>query len=123
MMSCPSNPIKAKETFMSDKIPPPPLIYEGLDPPLEEKSVIGEVADAIKGTAQTVGDMVDSGRKPGDAARRVEQHRSRSAAGIAPDRILAGCRSRQAKIAEDQGAEGAFDTCALHRFYKRKSND
>jgi hypothetical protein len=65
MMSCPSNPIKAKETFMSDKIPPPPLIYEGLDPPLEEKSVIGDVADAIKGTAQTVGDMVDSGRKPG----------------------------------------------------------
>jgi hypothetical protein len=58
MMSCPSNPIKAKETFMSDKIPPPPLIYEGLDPPLEEKSVIGEVADAM-------GDMIDSGRKPG----------------------------------------------------------
>jgi hypothetical protein len=64
-MSWPSNPIKAKETLMSDESPPPPLIYDGLDPALEEKSMIGEVADALKGTAQRIGDAVDSGRKPG----------------------------------------------------------
>jgi len=50
---------------MSDEIPPPPFIYEGLHPALEEKSVIGEVADALKGTAQRIGEAVDSGRKPG----------------------------------------------------------
>jgi hypothetical protein len=50
---------------MSDEIPPPPVIYDGLDPVLEEKSVIGEVADALKGTAQRIGQAVDSGRKPG----------------------------------------------------------
>jgi hypothetical protein len=64
-MSCPSNPIRAKETFMSDEISLPPLIYDGLDPALEEKSVIGEVADALKGTAQRIGEAVDSGRRPG----------------------------------------------------------
>jgi hypothetical protein len=36
---------------MSDEVPAPPLIYDGLDPAREEKSVIGEVADALKGTA------------------------------------------------------------------------
>jgi hypothetical protein len=56
---------RRKETFMSDEIPPPPVIYDGLDPVLEEKSVIGEVADALKGTAQRIGQAVDSGRKPG----------------------------------------------------------
>ena len=50
---------------MSEEIPPPPFIYAGLDPALEEKSVIGEVADALKGTAQRIGEAVDSGRKPG----------------------------------------------------------
>jgi hypothetical protein len=48
---------------MSDEIPPPPFVYDGLDPALEEKSVIGEVADAVKGAAQRI--AVDSGRKPG----------------------------------------------------------
>jgi hypothetical protein len=50
---------------MSDEFPPPPFIYDGLDPALEEKSVIGDVADALKGTAQRIGEAVDSGRKPG----------------------------------------------------------
>jgi hypothetical protein len=31
---------------------PPPFVYDGLDPAIEAKSVIGEVADAVKGTAQ-----------------------------------------------------------------------
>jgi hypothetical protein len=50
---------------MSDEVPPPPFIYDGLDPVLEEKSVISKVADAVKGTAQRIGEVVDSGRKPG----------------------------------------------------------
>jgi hypothetical protein len=50
---------------MSDEIPPPPFVYDGLDPTLEEKSVISEVADAVEGTAQRIGEAVDSGRKPG----------------------------------------------------------
>ncbi len=37
---------------MSDEVPPPPFVHDGLDPALEEKSVIGEVADAVKGTAK-----------------------------------------------------------------------
>jgi hypothetical protein len=44
---------------------PPPFVYDGLDPAIEAKSVIGEVADAVKGTAQRISDAVDSGRKPG----------------------------------------------------------
>jgi hypothetical protein len=54
-----------KETLMSDEVPPPPFIYDGLDPLLEEKSVISEVVDAVKGTAQRIGEAVDSGRRPG----------------------------------------------------------
>jgi hypothetical protein len=50
---------------MSDEIPPPPVIYDGLDPVLEEKSVIGQVADALKGTGKKIGEAVDSDRKPG----------------------------------------------------------
>jgi hypothetical protein len=64
-MSRPSNSIKAQGNAMSDEIPPPPFVYDGLDPALEEKSVISEVADAVKGTAQRIGEAVDSGRKPG----------------------------------------------------------
>jgi hypothetical protein len=58
-------PSRRKETLMSDEIPPPPFVHDGLDPALAEKSVIGEVADAVKGTAQRIGEAVDSGRKPG----------------------------------------------------------
>jgi hypothetical protein len=50
---------------MSDDALRPPFIYEGLDPVVEEKSVIDEVADAVKGTAQRIGAAVESGRKPG----------------------------------------------------------
>jgi hypothetical protein len=49
---------------MSDEIPPPPFVYDGLDPTLEEKSVISE-GGGIEGTAQRIGEAVDSGRKPG----------------------------------------------------------
>jgi hypothetical protein len=53
---------RRKETLMSDESR---RLRDGLDPALEEKSVIGEVADALKGTAQRIGEAVDSGRKPG----------------------------------------------------------
>jgi hypothetical protein len=50
---------------MSDDIPTPPFIYDGLDPVDEEKSTISEVAGTIKGTVKQIGAMVDSGKKPG----------------------------------------------------------
>ena len=74
---------------MSDEIPPPPVIYDGLDPALEEKSVIGEVADALGDRAKDRrGGRFRSQTR--NAAQRVEQYRPRSAAGIAPDRFLLG---------------------------------
>jgi hypothetical protein len=55
----------AQGLIMSDDVPPPPFVYDGLDPLLEEKSVISDVTDAVKGTAQRIGDAVETGRKPG----------------------------------------------------------
>jgi hypothetical protein len=51
--------------IMADYAPPPPFVYDGLDPVLEEKTIIAEVADAVQGTARRIGDAVDSGRRPG----------------------------------------------------------
>jgi len=50
---------------MTDDAPPPPFVYDGLDPVLDEKTIIAEVADAVKGTARRIGDTIDSGRRPG----------------------------------------------------------
>jgi hypothetical protein len=50
---------------MSDDVPPPPFVYEGLDPTPEPKPTIEKVSEAVKGTAQRVGDAIDAGRKPG----------------------------------------------------------
>jgi hypothetical protein len=50
---------------MSDDVPPPPFVYEGLDPTPEPKPTIEKVSEAAKGTAQRVGDAIDAGRKPG----------------------------------------------------------
>ena len=49
---------------MSDDAPPPPFIYEGLDPAAEPKSTIAEVSEAVKGTVHRVGNAIDNGRKP-----------------------------------------------------------
>jgi hypothetical protein len=51
--------------IMSDDAPPPVFISEGINPAVEEKTAIGEVTDALKGTAQRISDAVDSGRRPG----------------------------------------------------------
>jgi hypothetical protein len=50
---------------MIDESPPPPFVYDGLDPVAEPKSTIADVADALKGTAHRIGDAIDNGRKPG----------------------------------------------------------
>jgi hypothetical protein len=50
---------------MADDIPPPPFVYEGLDPIPEAKSTIEEVTDALKGAASRVSGAIKTGRKPG----------------------------------------------------------
>jgi hypothetical protein len=50
---------------MADDIPPPPFVYDGLDPVPESKSTIEEVSDAVKGAASHVSDAIETGRKPG----------------------------------------------------------
>jgi hypothetical protein len=50
---------------MSDDTPPPPFIYEGLDPALEPKPAIAKVSEAVKETAHRIGDAINTGRKPG----------------------------------------------------------
>ena len=50
---------------MADDIPPPPFVYEGLDPVRESKSTIEEVSDAVKGATSRVSDAIETGRKPG----------------------------------------------------------
>ena len=50
---------------MADDIPPPPFVYEGLDPVPAPKSAIEEVSEAVRGAASRVGDAIENGRKPG----------------------------------------------------------
>jgi hypothetical protein len=50
---------------MSNETPPPPFVYDGLDPVPEPKSTIADVSDAVKGTVHRVGDAINAGRKPG----------------------------------------------------------
>ena len=50
---------------MSDDNPPPPYIYDGLDPAAEPKSSVAEVSDAVIDTVNRIGVAIDAGRKPG----------------------------------------------------------
>jgi hypothetical protein len=50
---------------MTDTNPPPPFVYDGLDPAPEPKSTIAEVSEAVKGTIDRISDAIDKGRKPG----------------------------------------------------------
>jgi hypothetical protein len=43
----------------------PPFVYEGLDPAPEPKSTMADVSEAVKGTANRIGDAIDAGKKPG----------------------------------------------------------
>ena len=44
---------------------PSPFVYDGLDPAPEPKSTIAEVSEAVRGTANKIGDAIDAGKKPG----------------------------------------------------------
>jgi hypothetical protein len=50
---------------MSDDVPTHPFVYEDLDPVPEAKPTIEKVSEAVKDTAQRVGNAIDAGRKPG----------------------------------------------------------
>jgi hypothetical protein len=43
----------------------PSYVYDGLDPVPEPKSAITGMTDAVKDTAERIGDVIDAGRKPG----------------------------------------------------------
>jgi hypothetical protein len=75
---------------MADDIPPPPFVYEGLDPVPESKSTIEEVSDAVKGAASRVSDAIETGRKPG-MPLSILNNIAREA-WIALGRLLVGCR-------------------------------
>ena len=76
--------------MMIDDAPPPPFVYDGLDPALEEKTVISEVTDAVKGTAQRISSAVRIRPPTRNAAEHIEQYRSRSTAWIAFGCVLLG---------------------------------
>jgi hypothetical protein len=57
--------ISTGNSAMSDDVPPPPFVDEGLDPVPEPKPALEKVSEAVKDTAQRVGDAIDAGRKPG----------------------------------------------------------
>ncbi|HTB03059.1 MAG TPA: hypothetical protein VK804_21545 [Bradyrhizobium sp.] len=50
---------------MSDDVPLPSFVHEGLDPVPEPKSTIAEVSDAVKATVNRVSGAIEAGRKPG----------------------------------------------------------
>jgi hypothetical protein len=50
---------------MTDDMPSPPLVYEGLDPNPEPKSAIEEVSEAVRGAANRIGETIEKGKKPG----------------------------------------------------------
>jgi hypothetical protein len=47
---------------MSDESP---YTYEKLESPAEPKSTFADVSDAVKSAGHTIGDVIESGRKPG----------------------------------------------------------
>jgi hypothetical protein len=50
---------------VSDDIPLSPPIYEGLDPPIEPKSVATEAIDTLRSAAARAKAAIDAGRQPG----------------------------------------------------------
>jgi hypothetical protein len=51
--------------IMSDQFRPPPLIYDGLDPAPERKSILAEAADVTNSVVSYIGDAIERGRRPG----------------------------------------------------------
>jgi hypothetical protein len=56
--------ISLEDPIMND-VPPPPFIYDGLDPVPEPQSTIAGVSEAVRNTANRIGDAVEAGKKPG----------------------------------------------------------
>jgi hypothetical protein len=50
---------------VTDEIPLAPFLYDGLDPPRQPKSAAADIADAMKGTARRINDVIEAGRRPG----------------------------------------------------------
>ena len=50
---------------MSDNLEPPPYVYEGLDPVAGKKSIFAEAAAVARDVAGSVGEAIETGRKPG----------------------------------------------------------
>lgn len=50
---------------MSDDVPPPPFVYDGLDPPPQPSPTMEKASEAMKDTVQHVGAAIDAARKPG----------------------------------------------------------
>jgi hypothetical protein len=50
---------------MSDDVPPPPFVYDGLDPAPQTGPTIEKASEAVKDTVERVGAAIDAGRKPG----------------------------------------------------------
>lgn len=50
---------------MGDDTPPPPFIYEGLDPVPERKSVVAEITEVLGQTIDRISCVINAGRKPG----------------------------------------------------------
>ena len=82
---------------MSEDNPPPPYVYDGLEPPAEPKSTAAEVSDAMKDTAHRIGDAIDAGKKPG-MPEHLEQRRARGASWFAFCGISVGCGSGSAPM-------------------------
>jgi hypothetical protein len=52
-------------TVSDNSVPPFAYTYEGLDPPAAPKSTFADVSDAVQSAWHTIGDVIESGRKPG----------------------------------------------------------
>jgi hypothetical protein len=54
-----------EETAMTDHIPEPPYVYDGLDPSQQPKSAGVQASEAVKAAVKGAGDAIETGRKPG----------------------------------------------------------
>jgi hypothetical protein len=57
--------IDPENAIVSDNLEPPPYVYEGLDPVAGKKSIFAEAAAVARDVAGSVGEAIETGRKPG----------------------------------------------------------
>lgn len=51
--------------MVSEDSPLAPMVYEGLDPVVETKSVLTEISEALQAAARQIKGAVEAGRQPG----------------------------------------------------------